>query len=175
MFDGIEWARSVAVIVLCATAVAIDLRTRRIPNVLTFGAALLALAFHGLAAGVQGALVSIVGWLIGAALFYPFFALGGMGAGDVKLLAAVGAWLGPAAALWTGIYGSIAGGALAVLVAVRHRYLGTAVSNLGLLMASWRVSGVRSVSRLTLEHGQGPRLAYALAISIGAMVTLWLR
>ena len=175
MHDGIAWARSVAVIALCAAAVVIDLRTRRIPNALTFGAAILALAVNGIIGGVRGAAFSVLGWLVGAAIFYPFFALGGMGAGVVKLLASIGAWLGPVAALWTGIYGAIAGGVLAVLVAVRHRYLGTAVSNLGLLISSWRTSGVRSVPQLTLEHGRGPRLAYAVAISIGAVVTLWLR
>ena len=72
-----------------------DIRTRRIPNVLTFGATIAALVFHGSTAGTSGLATSVGGWMVGAALFLPVFALRGMGAGDVKLLAAVGAWLGP--------------------------------------------------------------------------------
>ena len=50
------------------------------------------------------------GWMLGAALFFPVFALRGMGAGDVKLLAAVGAWLGPLQVVCVALVTSIAGG-----------------------------------------------------------------
>src|SRR3954471_18021179 len=73
-----------------------DLRTRRIPNVLTFSAAGGALLFHLVSGGWNAAGWSLAGYGAGLLLFFPLFALRGMGAGDVKLLAAVGAWLGPA-------------------------------------------------------------------------------
>ena len=82
-------------ILLVTLACITDLRARRIPNVLTFGATIGALVFHLVVAGVGGLAESAGGWMLGAALFFPMFALRGMGAGDVKLLAAVGAWLGP--------------------------------------------------------------------------------
>ena len=69
-------------------AVAWDLATRRIPNVLTFGAALAALVVHAYIGGWNGAGMAAAGWVAGVALFFPVFALGGMGAGDVKLLGA---------------------------------------------------------------------------------------
>ena len=69
-----------------------DLRTRRIPNVLTISAALAALLFHLLTGGWPAAGWGAAGLFLGAALFFPMFALRGMGAGDVKLLAAVGAF-----------------------------------------------------------------------------------
>ena len=79
---------------LAALACVSDLRTRRIPNALTFGAALRAGRFtcHRRRDG-RGR--SLGGWLLGVVLFFPLFALRGLGAGDVKLLAALGAWLGP--------------------------------------------------------------------------------
>src|SRR5262250_53768 len=114
---------------LLAVAVAIlacvsDLRTRRIPNALTFGAAIVAVSIHSALGGVNGLLIGVVGWLVGIALFFPFFALGGLGGGDVKLLGAIGACLGPASIVFVGFYTAIAGGMLAVIVALRSRYLG---------------------------------------------------
>src|SRR6185436_20859653 len=86
--------------VACVT----DIRSRRIPNVLTFGAAVAAVLFPGATAGTSGLLVALGGWVVGLLLFLPFFALGGMGGGDVKLLAALGAWIGPRDAFMLAIY-----------------------------------------------------------------------
>ena len=61
-----------------------------------------------------------------------------MGAGDVKLMAAIGAWLGPALALLTALYGAIAGGVLAIVVALSTGYLKTALSNLWRMLMHWR-------------------------------------
>lgn len=79
------------VIAIAGAAALVDVRTRRIPNVLTFGAALAALVFHIATQGLPGATTAIGGWAVAAALFFAPFALGGMGAGDVKLVAALGA------------------------------------------------------------------------------------
>src|SRR4029450_2877695 len=88
-------AQHCVVVALVAVASITDVRTRRIPNLLTFGAAIAALLFHVSTGGASGLITSAGGWMLGAALFFPVFALRGMGAGDVKLLAAVGAWVGP--------------------------------------------------------------------------------
>jgi prepilin peptidase CpaA len=152
-----------------------DLRTRKIPNVLTFSAAGGALLFHLVTGGWAAAGWSAAGLVLGAVLFFPMFALRGMGAGDVKLLAAVGAWLGPGQVVIVALATSIAGGILGVIVALGSGYLRTAVSNVWLLLMHWRVSGVRPLPSVTLQSARGPRLAYALPIAIGTVVTLWLR
>jgi len=164
----------IASIVVVLAACVPDLRTRRIPNALTFGAALAAFAFHGVSGGWAGLLASVAGWLVGAALFFPFFALRGMGAGDVKLLAAVGAWLGPLLVFWTALFTSLAGGVIGLAVAAAHGYHRTAVRNVLALIGFWRVAGVRPLPELSLE-GTAPRLAYAVPIAIGTVVTLWLK
>jgi prepilin peptidase CpaA len=158
-------------VIACIT----DIRTRRIPNVLTFGAAVAAVLFHGIEAGVPGLQSSVTGWVVGTALFLPFFLVGGMGGGDVKLLAALGAWLGPRDALWLAIYASLAGGVMAVGVALLRGYLGTALRNLTTLLGSWCLTGPRSMPAMTLECSKGPRLAYAVPVLVGTMVTIWLR
>jgi len=152
-----------------------DVRTRRIPNVLTFTAIVCALLFHALTGGVAAAGWSLAGCFLGAALFFPMFALRGMGAGDVKLLAAVGAWLGPSQVAMAALAASLAGGVIAIAVALAHGYLRTAAGNLWLLLTHWRVAGVRPLQPVTLEGARGPRLAYAVPISIGTLVTLWLK
>ena len=157
--------------VACVT----DVQSRRIPNVLTFGAAAVAVVVHGLVGGLSGLGASIGGWLLGVALFLPFFALGGMGAGDVKLLAALGAWLGPRDTLWVAIYTSMAGGLMAVVVALGSGYLKTALRNVRNLLTYWALVGPRPVPGITLEESKAPRLAYAVPIFAGTVVTVWLR
>lgn len=152
-----------------------DIRSRRIPNVLTFGAAAAAIAYHSSTAGLDGLQISALGWLAGAAAFMPFFLLGGMGAGDVKLLAALGAWMGPASAFWLAIYASLAGGVIAVGVALGTGYLRTALANVRNLLTYWALVGPKPMPALTLERGTSPRLAYAVPIFVGTLVTLWLR
>jgi hypothetical protein len=64
---------------------------------------------------------------------------------------------------------------MALVVAAARGYLGEALSNLWLLLAHWRVAGISRVHEVSLEGGSGPRLAYALAIFAGTVVTIWLR
>ena len=152
-----------------------DIASRRIPNVLTFGAALAGFAVHAYIGGWSGAGLALSGWLVGVALFFPFFMLGGMGAGDVKLLGAVGAWLGPVAIVWVALYSSIAGGVMGLAVALWWGYLTQAIVNLGWIFRFWRTVGPRPVPEMTLATHKGPRLAYAVPVFAGLMVTLWLR
>src|SRR5580765_5769850 len=112
-----------AVLIVGGIACVCDLRTRRIPNILTFGGAALAIIYSMWTSGPGGLVTSIGGWLVGAALFLPMFVLGGMGAGDVKLAACTGAWLGPMAALFVALYSAIAGGVMALAVALGTGYL----------------------------------------------------
>lgn len=152
-----------------------DLRTRRIPNELTFSAIACALVFHLVAGGPGAAGRSLAGCLLGALLFFPMFALRGMGAGDVKLLAAVGAWLGPSQVASVALATSLAGGVIAIVMAMTRGYLSTAIRNLWMLLMHWRVAGVRPLQQVTLQGTRGPRLAYAVPISIGTLVMLWLK
>jgi prepilin peptidase CpaA len=161
------------VIAISVVACVVDVRTRRIPNLLTFGAALGGLLIQILASGLQGALAAAGGWLVGTLLFLPFFLLRGMGGGDVKLLAGIGAWLGPADTLWLAAYSALAGGALGVVVALAHGYLRTALQNVYLMLTYWRSAGIRPVPNLTLDSSKTPRLAYAIPIFAGTVMTLW--
>lgn len=165
----------VAAVLVAACACVFDVRTRRIPNSLTFGAAAAAIVFHSTINGFSGFATGVSGWLTGVAMLLLPFALGGLGAGDVKLLGALGAWLGPSHAMWAGIFTTMSGGVMALFVAVARGYLREAWDNIGFMLTSWRVLGLRPIPELTLTSARGPRLAYAAPILCGTVVTIWLR
>lgn len=172
MMSGLD-ARHVGVLILSAVACGYDIRTRHIPNAVTLGGAALAMLYALAVLGPAALLTSALGWLTGLALFMPFFLVGGMGAGDVKLLACLGAWAGPESALWMALYAAIAGGVMAVVVALATGYLRQAVQNVSTLLIYWRTMGIRPLAELTLGEGRGPRLPYAVPIAAGAMAVVW--
>lgn len=90
-------------LVIAGWATATDLRSLRIPNALCYGGTIGAFVFHAGAFGLSGMVASGAGALLGAALLLIPFLLGGLGAGDVKLLATIGAWLGPVSVLLVGL------------------------------------------------------------------------
>ena len=160
-------------LVSAAVACVIDVRSARIPNVLTVASLTAAVAAHIFAPAGQGPGAAAGGALTGLAMFFPLFALGGLGGGDVKLMAALGAWLGWRQAVWLALYTAIAGGVLALVWSVAHGYLRQAFANLRALGAFWLVAGVRPLPALSLADGRGPRLPYAVPILAGLVVTIW--
>ena len=165
---------SVVYLGLAATAAlscACDLWRRRVPNPLTFGSAALALGVHAATAGASGAVFSLAGCVTGLLLFLPWFLAGGLGGGDVKLLAAFGAWLGPLQTVRACLFAMLVGGAIALVIVVwRRRFRQTmrAVGNLALTA----VSGASSTGSPRLSGG---RFAYAVPIAAGVGLALWLR
>jgi prepilin peptidase CpaA len=93
----------------------------------------------------------------------------------VKLLAALGSFVGPLTAVWVALFTSIAGGGMALCVALYSGYLRTAFVNLWCVVMYWRLEGPRPVPEMTLATNRGPRLAYAVPVLAGLMLTLWLR
>lgn len=143
----------------------IDLKTRRVPNVLTFGTAAIGLALAATHATGLSVGASLAGLGLGLALMLPGHIGGATGAGDVKLFAGFGTLLGPAGILMAFLYTAIAGGVLAVVVALRRRRLQTTIERTALLVTT----GGTNVAEI--EHASADnRFAYAPAIAIGALV-----
>lgn len=165
---------AIAAAVVSVSACVTDLRWRRIPNLLTFGAAATALVFYSVTRGLPGLGFSAAGFAVGLAIFLPLFAVRGLGGGDVKLMAALGAWIGPGSVLWLAALAAIAGGVFALIVAAASRYTGQAFRNVWSILTFWRVMGVQPHPALTLESSGGPRLPYSLPIAAGLGLTLWL-
>src|SRR5713101_8313019 len=109
-----ESAIVVLLTVLLVTAMCTDLRSSRIPNWLTFPTMGFALVAHVWMDGLQGAIFSLLGLWAGLGLFLILYISGSIGAGDVKLMAAVGAILGPYGALLSGLLAMMVGGLYAL-------------------------------------------------------------
>jgi prepilin peptidase CpaA len=148
----------------CGTSgAAVDLWARRVPNPLTLGIAALGLvlaATHVTGTGIGGALA---GLLVGFLLMLPGYVIGATGGGDVKLLAALGTLLGPYAIVFAFFYTALAGGALALVVAVWRRRLRTTMANTAALVST---GGAASTE---IERSSENRFAYAPAIALGAL------
>ncbi len=95
-----------------------DIKTRRIPNYLTLGTALAGLAYNLAVSGWGGLVDGGLGLLLGFGFLILPYLSGGMGAGDVKALAALGAWLGPMGTFYLFLYMAIAGGLLSLAVLI---------------------------------------------------------
>ncbi|NPV52388.1 MAG: peptidase A24 [Firmicutes bacterium] len=101
-----------------------DLKTRRISNWLTFAGMVSGISINLWGKGFPGLVFSIEGILVGIVLLFVPFTLGGIGAGDVKLLGALGALIGPREVFSTALCGAIAGGIIAsVILVIQGRFL----------------------------------------------------
>jgi prepilin peptidase CpaA len=147
-------------------AAGIDLRTRRVPNVLTMGMAIAGIAIAAAGDGRVGVLAALGGCALGAALMMPGHIFGATGAGDVKLLAASGTLLGPSLTLRAFVATAIAGGLLAVVVAVRRGRLRTT------LEATRRLATRDADAQEIEQQGGANKFAYAPAIAAGVITAL---
>jgi prepilin peptidase CpaA len=159
-------AMALAIVVAgTGTGAAIDLRVRRVPNALTMKLATAGVALAATGLGRLGVSAAIAGWFAGLALMLPGYLIGATGAGDVKLMAAVGTVLGPEGVLWAFLYTTIAGGVIALLVAaLRGRFQATLDETMWLVLS--RGANAAAIEDPTVNN----RFAYAPAIAIGAMV-----
>lgn len=157
-----------ALLAMLGVAVATDLRERRIPNRLTVLGALTAVALSAFSGG--GALgASLLGMATALGLSIPFFALGALGAGDAKLLAAVGAFVGIGGLLPVLLYSAMAGGLLGIASAVRRGVILPALLQArGLLVYAATVG--RRGSRTTIDDPNAQTIPYGVAIAAGTVV-----
>jgi len=143
----------------------VDVYTRRVPNPLTLGIAAVGVvmaATHVSGVSVVGA---FAGFALGLLLMLPGHLIGATGGGDVKLFAAVGTLLGPSRIGMAFLYTAMAGGALAMVIALRRRRFGATMERTAALVRT----GGANVAEI-----EGPsadnRFAYAPAIAVGAIV-----
>jgi prepilin peptidase CpaA len=148
-----------------------DLYHRRIPNTLTVPVMVMGLIYFICLNGLAGFMHSAGGLFIGLALLLPVYIIGGMGAGDVKLMGAVGSILGPQGVFTAFLYSAIAGGLYALFVLARGRVLKQTAGRYGFMLRGYLVTGQLTYLSPAAEE-KLPPLCYGLAISLGTIFSV---
>jgi len=161
MFLKPDYMQLLVAVVVPATFLAswIDYKERRVPNWLNASLALAGFAAQTAYFGWSGLLAAVGGFALGLAVLIVPWAMHGMGAGDVKLMAAIGAWFGPALCLAAFVAGALVGGVVAVIMITIQRKWAFAQANMATIAAK--------VSRWDTAFGE-----YGSARSFGATSSL---
>lgn len=151
-----------------------DLRYRRIPNFLTFPTMLLAILLHSLDGGLAGAQKGVSGLALGMATLLPIYLLHGMGAGDVKLMGAVGATLGPMRTFYAFLFTGIIGGVYALILLAIHKRESILFAKRFILMGKTILLTGQFVYIPPDAEQRRLKLCYGVAIAVGTMsFLLW--
>lgn len=161
---------------VCASLAAVsDVRSRRIPNLITGPALLAGLLLHLGLGGWRGLLTSLAAALVCGGIFLVFYLAGGMGAGDVKLIAATAALAGWTHVPYLLVLTSLAGGVMAVGWALYRGQLRQVIVNTAAIAAHHGRQGLTPHPELNVENTSTLRIPYGLAIAIGSLLTLYLQ
>lgn len=159
-----------------AAAVITDLRARIIPNALVLAGALTGLSLAALHPEGIGFLSGLGGLALGLAILLPLYLLRAMGAGDVKLMAMTGAFLGPAAIAEAALWVLLTGGVLALVFSLRRGVARRMAANLREMFFSAAASvQIRSLPDFSAGPQTAARLPYAVAIALGVAAFLLAR
>lgn len=177
-------ANNALLLLLVAASGFFDLKERKIPNKITFTGILIGILFNIITGGWTGLLQSILGMFAGLAIFFLPFVMGGMGAGDVKLMGAIGALMGWEFSLMTALYSALVGG---VMVIIHLLYTGKLRETIKKMLYSLINLLLQFVSRLGYnetvfkvhkkfsKNGQDYKkiyIPYGVAIAGGAVLVL---
>src|ERR1035441_657089 len=170
MTHAFAWWPTVAVL---GVATVTDLRSRRIPNWLVLPFLVAGFVVSGWLHGWQGLGQSVAGAALGLAIYGFLFWMGGMGAGDVKLCAAIGAWIGPGQLLIALVIAGMAGGIMVLCWAAFGGFLNELFTGAGDLVFGWKERGMQRDPELVLTNPLKRKMPYAPAIAIGTLISFF--
>jgi prepilin peptidase CpaA len=162
-------------LIVLAVASFTDMRSRRIPNWLVLPFMVAGIAVSGWLHGWHGIGQSVGGLALATLVLGAFFWMGGMGMGDVKLYAAIGAWIGPSQLILAMVITAMAGGVMAIGWAVCGGFLGELLRGSGDLMVGLKQRGLRPHPELVLANPLARKMPYAPAIAIGTLISFFSR
>jgi len=149
----------------------IDGKELRVPNWITFPMVLSGMAFNVWMSGWSGLGAALLGTIVGLATLLPLYAVGGMGAGDVKLMGGIGAWLGPVVTWWAFCVSVVVGAVMAVAMVLWKRSWNKHYGQFLMIAAEWlTIKNPGELSRIAAERK--PRmmlLPYGIPICIGSI------
>jgi len=170
MTDIAGFLRISYLISILAIAAMWDIRFHKIPNWLTFPSMIVAIFYHSISGGAGGFLYSLLGIGAGMAVFIIPYIMKGMGAADVKLMGAIGGFLGVQGVLLASLWTALAGGVYAVALLLYHSHVKKVIRP-SLSTAYPYMSN--EATRVTSEvKGKKPCLYYGIAIAVGTLLSM---
>ncbi|HLJ09810.1 MAG TPA: A24 family peptidase [Planctomycetaceae bacterium] len=159
---------------VCVTLIVaayIDGKQLRVPNWLTFPMVASGLAYNAWLGGWDGFGTALVGMAVGLACLLPLYSVGGMGAGDVKLMAGVGAWLGASTTFSAFCVSTVVGGIMAVWMVWRRKSFFHHYGNLLTILSEFaHIKDPRQLSQIAAERKPTMLLLpYGIPICIGSI------
>jgi len=168
MIDSIIIPYLLLIVVLIIAAI-YDLLFHKIPNWLTYPAIFIGILYYISIKGIEGFLFSIGGIAVGIATLVIPYLLGGTGAGDVKLLGAVGGLLGPKGVFVAFILTSIVGGIYALILLIYHGYFKDIIKRYGSMLKAF-IFTKRFIYIPSSHKKEKPKLCYGVAIALGTII-----
>ena len=152
-----------------------DVKTRKIPNIFTFPMMLFGFAYHGMTSGLIGLGFSAAGFCIGIFVFFIPYLMGGMGAGDAKLMGAAGAILGPKGVIIAAVISMVFAGVYAMaLLAIHHTYSRSLLGRVGITLKVFLLT--RQIILIPSGNDEKqPTLYYGVPIAMGTMCYVYLK
>lgn len=169
-------ALSALLLALALTAAAFDIRYRRIPNWLVVTGATAAFAIHIWLSGFNGFKTAAAGLGVAFLVYLPLFVLRAMGAGDVKLMAAIGAVIGPMNWIFLFVFTALLGGVAALVLVLAKGRLGETLRNVGVILselAHFRAPHEKDVA-LDVRHANAITLPHGVVIAAACLLFLYL-
>jgi len=145
-----------------------DIASRRIPNLLSYSGILVGIALRTAVLGWRGLATALAGGALAGGLFFLLYLVRGMGAGDVKLMAAVGCLTGVPAVFHIMLACALAGGIMALAVALYRSSAVRTLRNVWELLRFHAAHGPQVHPTLNIDNPQATRLPYAIAIAAGS-------
>ncbi len=164
----------VVLLVVVVSAAACDLKIRKIPNWLCLSGVVLGLGLNTFLLRERGLQLALLGFGLALLVYFPLFAVRGMGAGDVKLMAAVGAIAGPRQWFVIFLATALLGGVAAFLLIVYKRRLLSTFSNLATIIQelSQARKPFHKDASLDFRHAQAIGLPHGVLIALGSLLVL---
>jgi prepilin peptidase CpaA len=160
--------------IILVVAAVYDLRFQKIPNLLTYPTMGIAVVYHFVTNGLDGLLFSAGGLAIGVALLILPYLMGGMGAGDAKLMGAVGTILGPKGVFMAALFTAVVGGVYAlILLLISRQFLKGLISRHATTLKTF-VMTRQFIPIPAAKDEKKPKLCYGIAIALGTLLYVFL-
>lgn len=176
--DGMEWqelllqnwhVRLVCIVLIVAAY--IDGKELRVPNWITYPMVLSGLVYNAWIGGWSGLGDGLIGMIVGLACLLPLYSVGGMGAGDVKLMAGIGAWLGATVTFYAFAVSTVVGAVMAVLMVLHRKAFVKHYAQMLTILDEWTtIRNPKELSRIAAERKPTMYLLpYGIPICIGSI------